>query len=170
MTEAPRVEVRAAVPAMLLILEIWGNVSAVERRLSLSLPTPGKAMEVERRRMLWWEPRTWLIRTQATDRQAEIDELGVAAGSDGAVTDVSGGFVRHQLEGYGWRELLMIGAVFDAESPAFAPGSVAGTVIHHMPVRLDVLRETAVEVYVPPSYSNDLHHHWRQAIARLTNA
>ena len=169
MTEVPSVKVQVGPADTLLALEIWGDVSAVERRLGLSLPAPGRAIEVDHRRILWWEPRTWLVRTPAKDPRAEIEEMILAAGAEGAVTDLSGGFTRHRLTGEGWRGLLMIGGVFDAEAPAFDAGSVVGTVIHHMPVRLDVLSESTVEVYIPPSYSDDLLHHWRQAISRLAS-
>jgi hypothetical protein len=64
----------------------------------------------------------------------------------------------------------MIGGVFDAESPSFGPGSMAGTVIHHMPVRLDVVSEGAVDAYVPPSYADDLLDHWRRSAARILAA
>jgi hypothetical protein len=62
---------------------------------------------------------------------------------------------------------MMIGGVFDAESPAFASGCVAGTVIHHLPVRLDVIDAETVDAYIPPSYAAELMGHWQRSIARL---
>ena len=166
MTDLKPVQAQVTTPKTLLAMEIWGDVSAVETRLGAALPAPGTASEHNGRRFLWWEPDTWLVRAPSADRDAAIDVLMRAVDAEGAITDLSGGFTRHRLDGAGWRELLMIGGVFDAESPKFGVSSVVGTVIHHMPVRLDVISEASVEVYVPPSYSDDLLHHWAQAISR----
>jgi heterotetrameric sarcosine oxidase gamma subunit len=149
-------------------LELWGETALVEQRLRLAPPPPCRASEAEGLRLLWWEPNTWLVRTDPAGAQAVMNRLIEAAGDDGAVTDLSGAFVRFRITGAAWRELLMIGGVFDAESPRFGPGAVAGTVIHHMPVRLDVISEGAVDVYTPPSYAADLEHHWRRSAAGVT--
>ena len=44
---------------------------------------------------------------------------------------------------------------------------VAGTVIHHLPVRLDVLASDTVDAYTPPSYAAELSALWARSIARL---
>jgi len=162
------VQVEPIVPATLLIVEIWGDVAGVEARLGATLPAPGKALATAGWRALWWEPGTWLIRAAPEANPTLAAGLSAAIEGQGALTDVSGAFRRIILQGPAWRSLLMVGGVFDAESPAFGPGCVAGTVIHHMPVRLDVLAPTTVEAYVPPSYAEDLLHHWRGAATRLS--
>jgi hypothetical protein len=62
---------------------------------------------------------------------------------------------------------MMIGGVFDAESPAFGPDCIAGTVIHHPPVRPDVIDGKTVDAYTPPSYAAELAHHWKVAARRI---
>ncbi len=172
MTEASitGVRVEPALHRALLLAEVWGDVSVVERRLGSALPAPGKADVADNWRALWWEPGTWLIRPTADALPASLAGLSSALDGEGAVNDVSGAFRRIVLEGSAWRTLLMIGGVFDAESPAFGPGCVAGTVVHHIPVRLDVLSPATVEAYVPPSYVEDLLHRWRASAARLSGA
>jgi len=161
------VHVEPATGEPLLLLEIWGDQSLVESRLGASLPKPGKALAETGSRALWWEPQTWLMRAPS-DASALAGRLSEASEGEGTVTDVSGAFRRIIVHGPEWRSLLMIGGVFDAESPAFGPGCVVGTVIHHMPVRLDVLSPTTVEAYAPPSYVEDLLHHWRASATRLS--
>jgi heterotetrameric sarcosine oxidase gamma subunit len=161
------VHVEPAAHRPLLLMAVWGDLPAVERRLGAALPAPGKAIAAQCRRVLWWEPGTWLVRAAADALPAAPDSLEAALDGEGAAVDVSGAFRRIALEGPAWRSLLMIGGVFDAESPAFGPGCVAGALIHHIPVRLDVLSPTMAEAYVPPSYAEDLLHRWRRSAARL---
>jgi heterotetrameric sarcosine oxidase gamma subunit len=132
----------------------------VERRLGLELPTAGKSITLTSARILWWEPKVWLVRGSDLD-------LADALADDGAAIDISGAFTRLRITGGAWRDLLMIGGVFDAESPAFAPGCIAGTVIHHLPVRLDVVDPQTVDAYTPPSYAAELAHHWETAARRM---
>ena len=98
-------------------------------------------------------------------RDGLSEPLAAALQGRGAVTDVSGGFRRIRVHGPLWRELLMIGGVFDAEH-GFPVGSTAGTVIHHLPVRLDAVDAGTVDAYVAPSYAEELLHHWRKARLR----
>ncbi len=168
MTE--RLQVSIAPREALFLLEIWGEQVAVESRLEATLPLPCRSATAGTARTLWWEPETWLVRAPIAERDANLERLALVAGGDGAVTDISGALTRLRVEGPLWRDLLMIGGVFDAVSPTFGPGCVAGTVIHHLPVRLDVLSDSAIEAYVPPSYAEDLLHHWTRAAARLRAA
>jgi len=50
----------------------------------------------------------------------------------------------------------MVGGVFDAEDPAFRPGSTAGTVLHHAGVRYDVVDDGHVHILVASIYADDL--------------
>ncbi len=151
----------AVLPSELLTqIEVWGDLAAVERRLGLELPTAGKSITLTSARILWWEPKVWLVRGSDLD-------LADALADDGAAIDISGAFTRLRITGGAWRDLLMIGGVFDAESPAFAPDCIAGTVIHHLPVRLDVVDPQTVEAYTPPSYAAELAHHWETAARRM---
>lgn len=172
MTEPPqdRPSVRRAAPEALIFIEIWGDQTVVERRLTRALPQPCRSAGVDNMRLLWWEPSTWLVRAAMECRDVALQRLTDALGDDGAAIEATGGFVRLLAEGTGWRELMMIGGCFDAGSPSFGPGSVAGTLIHHTPVHLDVVSETAVEAYVAPSYAEHLSSAWSAAAARLAGA
>ncbi len=144
----------------LVQIEVWGDVAAVERRLGASLPTAGRSTMLHAARVMWWEPKVWLVRGANTDLTEILAE-------DGAAIEVTGAFSRLRITGAAWRELLMIGGVFDAEAPAFGPECIVGTVMHHLPVRLDVIDALTVEAYTPPSYAAELAHHWRAAARRI---
>ena len=168
MTDAG-LQIEPAAADALLALEIWDEVEAVSAALADlvgPLPAPCRAASSGPRRILWWEPQTWLVRAPLETRDSLPEALAAALQGRGAVIDVSGGFRRIRLQGPMWREFLMIGGVFDAEH-GFPLGSVAGTVIHHLSVRLDAVDADTVDAYVAPSYAADLLHHWRKAQARL---
>ncbi len=150
----------------LIAIDLWGAAEDVAARLDCGLPAPCRALAWGEHRILWWEPTVWLVRAPRSEREATLEILTAAVGDDGAATDLSGAFTRIRITGEGWRDLLMIGGVFDAEAPSFGMGSVAGTAIHHMPVRLDVVDETIVDAYTPPSYAEALLGHWRRSLVR----
>ncbi len=153
-------EIAVLPPEPLTQIEIWGDLAAVERRLGASLPRAGRSATLNAARVMWWEPKVWLVRGTSADLANILD-------ADGAAIDVTGAFSRLRIVGPAWRELMMIGGVFDAESPAFGPDCIAGTVIHHLPVRLDVIDAQTVDAYTPPSYAAELAHHWRAAALRV---
>lgn len=173
MTDYPsRVAVEILPPDGLLALEVWGEAQAVAARFveifDAALPHAGETAETASGRVLWWEPHVWLFRAPLAARNEIAARLEIAAGADGAVTDVSGSFTRIGLTGPGWRELLMVGGLFDAESPDFGPGRIVGTVIDHAPLRLDVVGPQAVQAYLPPSYAAHMLHFWGAAAGRLS--
>lgn len=102
------------------------------------------------------EPRRWWL----------LGPTGYDPGDDGAVAQIGGGLVRATLRGPGWRSLLMVAGVFDAEDPGFGPGAVAATVIHHVPVWIVPTAAAACDVYFPASYASGLIGLWTAAIAR----
>jgi len=155
-----RLEIAVLPSEPLTHIEVWGDVAAVERRLGAPLPKAGQSVTLGASRVMWWEPKVWLVRGASTDWAEILTE-------DGAAIDVTGAFSRLRITGPEWRELLMIGGVFDAESPAFAPDCIAGTVIHHLPVRLDVIDAQTVDAYTPPSYAAELAHHWEVSARRI---
>lgn len=124
-------------------------------------PPVCRSFDDEGRRILWSGPSVWLVRTPDEDRVSALARLEEILGDGGVVTEVSASFARIRISGPAWRETLMIAGVFDAESRAFAPGCVAGTVIEHIPVRLDVVSDDTVDVYVAPSYAPHLLALWR---------
>ena len=166
---APSLVIEPAAADLLLAIELWDDVDSVSADLADllgPLPAPCRAASSSARRVLWWEPQTWLVRAPLNMRDVLSDPLAAALRDRGALTDVSGGFRRIRVQGLQWRELLMIGGVFDAEH-GFPVGSTAGTVIHHLPVRLDAVDADTLDAYVAPSWAEELLHHWRKAQARL---
>ena len=161
-------------PSRLLRFEIWSGHKAAEARLAKALdgPLPGicKSADLGAARLIWVEQNSWLVRTSPADGDKTLATLTAALGKDGSATDISGALRRLRISGPGWRTLLTIGAVFDAESPTFEPGCVAGTIVAHSPVRLDVISADCVDAYTPPSYAPDLFGFWCEAAERLAKA
>ena len=150
--------------APLHALEIWSNAPAVATRFEaatgFALPRLGTSGGSDALRLIRVEPTVWLV-------EGDASGLARTLGDDGALTAIGGGIVRIRLSGPGWRTLLMEGGMFDAESPAFAPGCSAATIIDHVAVRLHVVSDEACDAYVPASFSAGLIHFWTQAAATL---
>ena len=157
MTEVTIVPLPAA---LLHTLEIWRNAQALAARfetaIGFPLPLLGSSGGTDKLRLIRYEPTVWLV-------EGDPGPLPEILGDDGALTAIGGGIVRVRLSGPGWRALLMDGGMFDAESPGFAPGCSAATIIDHVAVRLHVLSDQACLAYVPTSYSAGLVHFWEQA-------
>ncbi len=116
------------------------------------------------------EPRRWWL-IDAGDTAATIAATMAATGAgqigdNGTTVAIGGGLVRATLTGPGWRQLLMLAAVFDAEDPGFGPGDCAATVIHHVPVWIVPLAADCAEVFFAASYARGLVDLWTAAIAR----
>lgn len=152
--------ITALPPAPLHVFEIWSNPADVAKRFEatygIALPNMGRSGGNDTLRLIRYEPTVWLVEDDAS-------ALSGILADDGAVTAIGGGIVRIRLSGDGWRTLLMEGGVFDAESPTFAAGCSAATIIDHVNVRLHVVDETTCDAYVPLSYSEGLLHFWEQA-------
>ena len=110
--------------------------------------------------MLWVEPRRWWL-PGAGDRIAALTET---IGDRGACAPIGGGLVRATFAGPGWRGLLMVAGLFDAEDPGFGPGAVASTVLHHVPVRIAVTADDMCDVYCTTSYAPALIDLWRHVL------
>jgi heterotetrameric sarcosine oxidase gamma subunit len=151
-------------PAPLHALEIWSNPTQVAARFRKSvgfdLPAMGSSTGTDALRLIRYDPTVWLV-------EGDITALPALLGEDGALTAIGGSFVRVELSGLRWRRLLMEGGVFDAESPAFAPGCSAATVIDHVAVRLLVTSADSCLVYVPASYATDMIAFWKSAVQAL---
>ena len=158
--------------AALIAVDVWsghgGAAARLGRTLGGALPGPLHVSELTGGwRALRVEATVWWLAGPLRDLETSLDAVEAALGVDGAAVDLSGGFARLEIAGPAWRELLMTGGVFDAEDPAFGPGSTAGTVLYHAGVRYDVLDERRVHILVAPSYAHDLLDHLRAAAARL---
>jgi heterotetrameric sarcosine oxidase gamma subunit len=150
--------------APLHVLEIWNNPKAVAQRFEaatgFALPAMGLSGGTERLGLIRYEPTVWLV-------EGNVSALAAILQEDGTLTPIGGGIVRVRLTGTGWRTLLMEGAVFDAEDPAFAKNCSAATIIDHVNVRLHVVSEDTCDAYVPLSFSKGLIHFWEQTIGSL---
>jgi heterotetrameric sarcosine oxidase gamma subunit len=144
--DEPEVTVTVAAAGDVIALDLWDDGDAPALSADIAL------LRVEPRR--WW-----LLGAGAHDA-----ELAAAVGDRGAWAPIGGGLVRATLTGPGWRALLMVAGLFDAEDPGFGPGSVASTVIHHVPVRIAVASETACDVYCAASYAPALIELWSDTI------
>jgi heterotetrameric sarcosine oxidase gamma subunit len=164
--------VEALGPAALIAVDVWAGLDAAAARLGESLggELPGLLRSADLGagwRAVRVEPTVWWLGGPLTALEARLAAVETTLGEDGAAVDLSGGFVRLEVAGPAWRELLMIGGVFDAEDPAFGPGSTAGTVLHHASVRYDVVDDQRVHILVAPSYAQDLLGRLGAAAARL---
>ena len=150
--------------APLYAFEIWSNAPAVAARFKAAagfeLPMMGRSSGTDALSLVRYEPTVWLV-------EGDAGALPDTLGEDGALTAIGGGIVRVRLSGKGWRTLLMEGGVFDAESPAFAAGCSAATVINHVAVRLHVVSDDACDAYIPLSFSRGLMKFWEVALGNL---
>jgi heterotetrameric sarcosine oxidase gamma subunit len=150
--------------APLNALEIWSNPASVAKRFKaacgFALPATGRSDGNDKLRLIRYEPTVWLVEGNASALSGILAE-------DGALTAIGGGIVRIRLSGDGWRTILMEGGVFDAESPCFAAGCSAATIIDHVNVRLHVVDDDSCDAYVPLSYSEALIHFWKTAALSL---
>ena len=150
--------------APLHVFEIWSNAASVAKRFKatcgFALPATGRSGGNDALRLIRFEPTVWLV-------EGDASPLASILSDDGGVTAIGGGIVRLRLSGKGWRTLLMEGGVFDAESPTFAAGCSAATIIDHVNVRLHVVDKTTCDAYVPLSFSKGLLHFWEQAAGSL---
>ncbi|MBS3928445.1 MAG: hypothetical protein KGZ65_08570 [Sphingomonadales bacterium] len=142
------------------VLELWGDPKVAAKRIAKTLghdlPKVGRA-EGDLVRL---SPTTWLV-------EGDVAALKQALGDDGALTPTGGGYERVRLSGPAWRSLLMEGALFDAESPAFGIDSVVTTPIDHIAVTLRVESENACLAYVPASHAADLLRFWQLSAGGL---
>lgn len=99
------------------------------------------------------EPRRWWVFGPADPGEA------------GAAAPIGGGMVCVRIAG-DWRALLMVSGIFDFEDPAFGPGDVAATVIHHVPVWVVPAADGSCAIYFRASLAAGLVELWRAAIAR----
>ncbi len=113
-------------------------------------------------RVIRVEPQRWWL----IDAGAAAEAITHGLVSTGAATPIGGGLMRATLTGPGWRALLMIAGVFDAEDPGFGPGACAATVIRHVPVWIAPVADDCAEVFFAASYATGLVALWRAAVAR----
>ena len=107
-------------------------------------------------RLLPVEPNRWWLIDSAEHAAALAERIGAT----GALTAIGGGLTRATLTGVGWRALLTVSGCFDVENSRFAPGMVAATAIHHVPVWIAPITEDVCEVFLANSYAPTLADLW----------
>ena len=157
----PGVTITVCPPDALLRLDLWAGPAPE------ALPGIGRSLDTPYGRLLGIEPAAWLLRAPAAEETQGGAWLESLACDKGAVIILTGGLARCRLEGPRWRELLTINAVFDVEDPAFGPERVAATILNHAAIWIDVITDTAADVYGLPSYADHLAAGWRHAISRM---
>jgi heterotetrameric sarcosine oxidase gamma subunit len=150
-------------------LALWNDDARarVGAGLSATLPPPCRAIDAGALRVSWLEGDHWLIACAREQANATLELLSAVAGTDGTIVEVTAALQGCRISGPGWRDLLMIAGVFDAESPDLVAGSVARTVMHHSAVLIDVLAADSVHAYVPSSYAEEFFAFWEAAVVRL---
>jgi len=158
-------------PRALLWIEVWSEAgkAALAEMVGGPLPPPNWIVTLGEWRAEGVEPGVWRLLGVAEAAEFTVVRLKEALASDGAVIDLSGAEGVLALRGEHWREALMIGGVFDAESLSFTVGAAAGTVLHHTPVRYGV-DETGVEIACALSRLDDLAHHLARAVDRINRS
>ncbi len=156
-------------PFALVAVELWEPAAevAVADAIDATPPLPGLSAALgEGWRAIRVEPLVWWLRGPLCGLARMMARLEAPLAGTGVAVDLTGGFAQLRIAGPGWRDLLMIGGVFDAEDPAFGAGCTASTVLHHVAVRYDVVGPDEVSAYAPPSHLEGLLHHWRGAAGR----
>lgn len=143
----------------LLALDLWDadNDSAAAQACGMALPEPGRSAAGATGTVLRVGPRRWWLDGAGFAPGA----IATALNGTGAVTPVAGGVIRVQLSGARWRDLIMASGLIDVEDPAFGPGSVAVTSLHHARCVLHMRAAALCEIYVPASYADHCLSTWR---------
>lgn len=149
-------------------LALWNDAAAarIGAGLGTQLPAPCRSHTIEALRLLWLETGHWLIACASADAHSARQRLESLAGTDGSLVEVGAALAGRAITGAGWRDLLMVGGVFDAENPGFGPGSVARTIMHHSPLLIDVIAADHVNAYVPASHAEEFFAFWDAEVAR----
>lgn len=151
-------------------LALWDDAAHARIGAGLGAPLPGpcRAVDIAGQRLLWLESAHWLIACLTTDADAVRNRIERLVGTDGSLVEVGAALAGCRITGNGWRELLMIGGVFDAEDLGFGPGAVARTIMHHSALFIDVVTADRVHAYVPTSYAHEFFGFWYAEIARAS--
>lgn len=133
MAEPVTIEQRTGFGLATVMARKGADASAIGASLGVAARDGPFWTQGEEMMLLGVGPGTWLAHVA----QAPADWAAGLRGRLGAlasVSDQSGGYTVFRLSGAGARKLLQRGASIDFSPPAFAPGSVATTVIAHIGV------------------------------------
>ncbi len=133
------------------------GAEAIGRRMGLAAPVTPHWVGDGALALIGTGPGTWLARSEApTAEWAEtlVDRLAGFA----SVTDVSSSYRVFRIAGRDAARLLQRGAFVDFSPPAFAPGSVAVTIIAHIGVIIRQIAPATYELGVFRSLGESFHH------------
>jgi heterotetrameric sarcosine oxidase gamma subunit len=149
-------------------LALWNDAARARIGDGLGVPLPGpcRAVAHDGVRLLSLEQDHWLVACATPAAESWCRRIEALAGADAALVEVGAALVGRRLVGTGWRDLLMIGGVFDAEDTGFGAGCVARTVMHHSPLLIDVITADCADAYVPASHAMEFFGFWEAEIAR----
>jgi heterotetrameric sarcosine oxidase gamma subunit len=164
-----------APPAAVIALDVWSGSEIAHKAVAIALggglpPLNRSAWLSGGWRATRIEPSVWWLIGPLEDLQPQLARLVAALDQHGGATDLSGGVATLVVTGEQWRELLMIGGVFDAEAGDFGAGRTAGTLLDHVGVRYDVIDDDEVHIHLAPSYADHLAERLGAAAARLDAA
>ena len=130
----------------------------VGRRLGLAAPATPSWTGDAALALIGTGPGTWLARCDAPSPEW-ADGLAATLAGLASATDVSGSYRVFRINGPEATRLLRRGAFVDFAPPAFAPGSVAVTVIAHIGVIIRQIDATpSYELSVFRSLGESFHH------------
>lgn len=144
--------------------------SRIEAVLGQSLPQRTIMMEGAEPRLLLLAPSRWMVFAEPARAATVVRKLGEAvAGSDLAVSDLSDGQVRIEVEGRRGAELLAAGTAVDLNHQVFLAGHAAQTQLARIPALIARFGDLGFSLFVDASHAE---HAWRwlTANARLVVA
>lgn len=133
MAEHPTVEQRTGFGLATVMARKGVDATAIGAALGIVLVDGPSCSAGGELTLLGSGPGSWLAYVDAPPADWEAG-LRARLGPLASVSDQSGGYVMFRLAGAGARTILQRGAAIDFDPAAFAPGSVAITVIAHIGV------------------------------------
>ena len=150
-------------------LALWDDAAAarIGAGLGTQMPAPCRSHGIAAMRLLWLEDGHWLIACANADAETVRHRIEALVGTDGSLVEVGAALSGRCISGAGWRALLMVAGVFDAENPGFGLGAVARTIMHHSALLIDVIAADQVHAYVPASYAEEFFAFWDAEAVRM---
>ena len=170
-----RTTVETLGPAAVIAIDLWSDYDEARGRAGAALggALPGRLGSADLTggwRALRVEPTVWWLTGPLEGLEGAVAALEAALGEDGAAVDLTGGLTRLEVAGPAVARAADDRRGVRRREPCLRPGSTAGTILHHVGVRYDVVDDDRVHIFVAPSYAHDLLQRLRAATARLEPA
>lgn len=155
------IEVRA-VPMNLAMVQAWPGENervhtALRKAYGVEAADGPLAVSQGEVTLIGYGPGSWLLKEEpaAADWPARVEAI---VGSEGAVTDQTGGYVLRRVTGMGAHDFMAKGAFLDLDPAVFGIGHAANTIIGHVGVTLWRSDEIAFDILVFRSFANAFDH------------